>query len=386
MDIKKIVKKHLFEALGVPNNITNVANDIYKKMIIIIDQYNDIDMLSQKPMEINGDFQISDFHFNKIKIEFDINVPDDDEKLSDDVNLAGMQTSRKAHLTNKLTIKSQNNTDNLNLLFRFFLKKTTSLTDIKNYLYKNYTQIVSTFSHELKHMYDNYKNPEKTIKSSINYDLFSNYGFEVKPLNEFIFNMYFTHRVENLVRPSELASKIESGQITRKNFYNFIINENVYKTLKKISSMTLDGYKESIKNDIENVKIFLNKVNVDYSKMNDDEIVDETLRLVYVNMTNWKNDVALNRLTTSIDEMLFGLKGEKKEFIKKLQNEMLKYKDDYHKFFDMEIKKMNKIAFKMIKKISKLYDMTKQEQNESIIDPDLWYKYFVNQNDFQTEL
>ena len=83
--------------------------------------------------------------------------------------------------------------------------------------------------------------------------------------------------------------------------------------------------------------------------------------------------------------MMFGFTGKKDEFFKKYLQRLEKYYGDFEKYFKYEEKMFNFVATKMIKKISKVYSMAKNDTNESIIDWELWHKVKGTNSNIVTE-
>jgi hypothetical protein len=120
---------------------------------------------------------------------------------------------------------------------------------------KEKIEFISSITHELKHKYDKFKKPKTSLTARGEYITFTNNNFEnIVPINRFLHNLYFTHTIENLVRPSELAGAIDAGEITKKGFYKFLTNERVFKQLKEIQGFTYEGFREQLKNDIDKIK------------------------------------------------------------------------------------------------------------------------------------
>jgi hypothetical protein len=83
--------------------------------------------------------------------------------------------------------------------------------------------------------------------------------------------------------------------------------------------------------------------------------------------------------------MLLGFKGKKDEFYTKYVRKLMRFDEDYKKYFEYEQKMFNFVATKMIKKISKVYAMTKDDTNESNINWELWQKVKGVNNEIVTE-
>ena len=58
--MREIIKNVLSEAMGVPNNIVNVAHEIYKKAIDSIDDDMTFEDLDSYDINLSGNFNIAD--------------------------------------------------------------------------------------------------------------------------------------------------------------------------------------------------------------------------------------------------------------------------------------------------------------------------------------
>jgi hypothetical protein len=178
-------------------------------------------------------------------------------------------------------------------------------------------------------------------------------------LNDFLFYSYFIHSIENVVRPTEVASELKSDNISKKDFLKFLINSETYKNLKNAQNFTYEGLKESLYQYIPNIKQQMDEEDFDYEGMSDNEIIDLILKIFLINLSNWKGDEMYKRLISNPLEMILGFKGEKDKFFRRFIGYIQKFGDNYEKFFKTEEKRFHFVATKMIKKISKLYDMAK---------------------------
>ena len=137
---------------------------------------------------------------------------------------------------------------------------------------------------------------------------------------------------------------------------------------------------------MDRVDVILNKINEDPESMTDKEKVERILDLVYVNLANSKmekfdeyvsgphSDPLFQLFSKMFGENIPGLE-DTTEIREKFIKYILKYKNKPVRYFQDEIKKFNKIADKLMKKIAKLYDIAKNDNDsvtESIINWELW--------------
>ena len=114
---------------------------------------------------------------------------------------------------------------------------------------KNKAGSVSSLSHELKHAYDNVKKPTEKVVDRSNYSGFQRSRSGVRPMDQFMFNMYFINQIENLVRPTEsYVEMVSDGVVTKEQFLKFLLNSKTYKTLVQIRDSSFDKLIENVIN------------------------------------------------------------------------------------------------------------------------------------------
>jgi hypothetical protein len=246
--------------------------------------------------------------------------------------------------------------------------------DFYKYLKDNDKVIIASLSHELKHSYDLVKKPSGSIRDRSKYSAYTSLGFGIKPIDEFIFYLYYTTVIESLVRPTEVMSLLKQNKVKRKNFIDFLLNDDTYTTLKKINNFSLDEFKMKLSQEIPNINKVLKKLK-ELGKYNtNEEKIDRILYLTYVNLGNNMGNAFLSGLINNPIESRFGFMDERKpvmmnNFIK----EITKFNDNPNDFFEYEEKRFKFVSSKMMKKLSKLYAML-PEDKESIKNWDLHQK------------
>ena len=134
----------------------------------------------------------------------------------------------------------------------------------------------------------------------------------------------------------------------------------------------------------------IDHIGEDPSNMSVDEKINKVLEVAYIDLVNNKMDLFVTMTEHAMDSFLkFGaqlgmlpsgaevnLKELEKtnEIRQKFLNFAMKYENNPKKFFEDEFEKFNYVANKMLKKISKLYAMAKDDEqpvSESILNWDL---------------
>jgi hypothetical protein len=251
---------------------------------------------------------------------------------------------------------------------------TITFSELYQFIKVKDKDIISSFAHELKHSYDSVKKPSESIRDRSKYVAYTSVGFGLKPIDEFIFNLYYTTVIESLVRPTEVMSLLKQNKVKRKNFIDFLLNNETYTTLKKIYNFSLENLRMELSKEIPTINKILTQLNERGRYKTNEEKIDRILYLTYINLGNDMGRTFQSVLTTHPFEGIFGFMDKRKDimfndFIK----EISKFNDNPNDFFEYEEKKFKFVSSKMMKKLSKLYAML-PEDKKSIKNWDLHQK------------
>lgn len=357
----------LNERLGVPEGNIETSKDVYglilKKLEMIKNRGTIIISKTQIPtlrFSLDGVFRISDYNFHNVLLNIKF-LP------YTSIDLASMSFGKNSRI-NKETYRTEVSiSDNVNLEIELAIGINSTFDDLYNFFISNKNQIISSLAHEFKHAYDSTKKGE-SIASVSDYQSFGAFRMGIRTVDEFLHYLYFIHNTENLVRPTEVASYMDSMGITKEKFLEFLTNSDVYKMLKKINMLTFEDLRNSLKKEKHIIikRFEANDIEIPES---DDELVDKALKLLYMNLVSTKGDIMFRILEEHPIENILGLQGTKREFHKNYLKDAAKYGDNWKMFYEKELNLFHKISNKMLKKISKLYDLAKDNSNtEEIID------------------
>ncbi len=356
--MREIIQRILKEELGVPKGIIESSK-------VIFDDFKDyfLSVLTEGTNEYNfvvvpsinipiGDMDIKELVFN-------INIHED-EKFSE-IDFANMGVSNQAKVIQgkKPRIQNKKYEGEVEFSIDFIAPPNWKRQDFVDYFNKKRSELVTSFSHELKHVYDEFKNDSKTLTSRIDYDIAKQMMGMFPPLRKLSFMIYYTHVIENLVRPSELMAAIEENEITKQDFINFIKNQKTYQYLDYGRKLTLDSLKSKLFEKIDGVENLLDVADVDHSEMSNEEKIDKLLELYVINMANKKVEMYVDGITENMFEQIFGFSGEKFESFEKYKNKIIKYDDNPELYFQKEISNINKTSEKLLRKLFKLYSLAK---------------------------
>jgi hypothetical protein len=381
-ELRVSIKKVLLERLGVPEGILETAEKLYKDLMKDLVRNNFEENKNEYVFYFKVNYKISDLEIDSVKVLFQINEWKDSSKK--DYVILGFATPFESTSDNdseKLTILSS--FDEFIVKFKFLVPQDWRFEGLINLLKKDRSTIINSLSHELMHAYDSHKKGYDDATERAGYEASQSISFGIEPIDKFLHLLYFTHATENVVRPTEIAMAIKSGKVSQKNFLEFLKNNETYKMLDEARNFSYEKLKNELKEFIPEIDRIGQKINHDMGS-NDEEKIDEILRIVYVNLINNKGESYISLMTSNIIEKMLGLQGEKQKKLIKFLRKIQKFNNPKD-FFKNEEKLFNFVANNMIKKISKLYDMTKSD-NKSIKEWDLYHKVKNTDKNLTTEI
>jgi molecular chaperone GrpE (heat shock protein) len=385
MELNKIIKKILREAVGVPEGIVETAELVYGQLMSELKSLNSISEDDEKfHFRLNGDYQISDYKFKKIDLTLEIIRTDQVDKGT----LVGMSFNFKSRLDNDtFKVIHQPTKKKIELSVSIAIPEDGDLNSVIQELENEKEMSISSLSHELMHSYDKFKKPISNSSQRADYDAYKNIRFGIEPIDDFLHNLYFTHSIENIVRPSEIAADLKSGSIDKEGFLAFLKDNRVYKKLKEINSFTYEGLKKELLNHVDVIRERLEQSGLDDIPEGDEELVNTVLDLLRINLVNGKGTVLKQDLTTNFFEEMMGFSGKKEEVFRNYVKRIQKY-DNTDDFFRNEEKMFKRTSYDLIKKIHKLYSILDKNKktNESIINWDLYHEIKKTPIVIETEL
>ena len=379
------------EALGVPDNILNAAEELFN---IVAQNIKSINYKSEE-YNFEGDVDIELGYNKKIVIdhyELLVDVKNYDG-YEGDVDIASMGMSQTFKFDKDIMMKKIKPSTNASLTITYVVPEEWEPNQLYDALMNNKNEHLASIAHEIKHKYDKQSKRIDLIGRDVKYTANQRIStFAIPVIDQKFFRyLYYISIAENLVRPTEVASKLKSENITKSQFRGFLENNRVYKELMEVKNFTYEKLIEGMYERMDRVDALLDHINEDTSQMTDQEKIKRVLELVYINLANIKLE--------TFDEMVSSKEDSLKQFFKQLMggvpsfmsddneknmeqlrqkfiNSVIKYEKDPLKFFQVECEKFNYVATKMLKKIGKLYAMAKDDEpvNESIINWELHQK------------
>jgi hypothetical protein len=201
---------------------------------------------------------------------------------------------------------------------------------------------------------------------------------------------------------------MRSKNVTKSQFLDFLQNNRVFRELAEIKKFTFEDFINGLKEDEDRLDALIEHIGEDPSEMTLDEKINRVLEVAYIDLVNNRMEIFVRMTQHHMDDMIKFAGGlgmlpphledkakelEKTDKIRqKFLSYVMKYEKNPTKFFEDEIENFQYIANKMIKKISKVYAMAQddeQQVSESILNWELYQKVKEQKNGkmkFDTEI
>lgn len=386
-----LTKKLVSEAVGVPENILESGEKLYG----IVSDF--LKRINRKEDNYKGfvttQLPVSDLTFETIMLVIRVEELDD---YTGDVVMASAGVGNEFIFDNALLMQVNAQNRQIDLFVTFIVPKDWNPQDLYGAFVKDKTHMTSIMSHELKHKFDRQKKEVELLGGISDYSAYSsasNLRFGIPVIDKFMRYSYFIQTAENLVRPTEVASRMTQKNIKRKEFYDFITNDEVYIELKEIQNFSFKYLIQQLKQEMEYVDELIKHIGEDPTQMSASVKISEVLDLVYINLVNAKINKFDEYIYDMIDKAyhLFGQigigggpvikKNEEKEKVRnKYINHVIKYQNREIDFFKDECERFNYVATKIIKKISKVFALIPEGRSRNlseencIIEWDLYHE------------
>lgn len=383
--------KLLNEIVGVPENILMAAEKLYSEVEKHVKSINS----KEEEYEFYGSLDVELGVKKKIQItDYKLTVKTEEiENYNGKPDIASMGVLQAFKFDRKILMKVSEKTPKLELVINFVVSENWEPYELYEEMEKDKVNQIASLAHELKHKYDKQAKPFALIGKDAEYQATQSAGtFGIPAIDRKFFRYaYFITGIENLVRPTEIASQMRSQNIKKSDFEEFTKTERVFKELTEIKNYTFEKFIEEIKSNMPRVDALLDYIDEDYSDMDDDEKIETVLNLVYMNIANRRAEIFIEMTSEGLDDLIrmssvFGqipstlIKKAKElqktdEVRKKFLSYVTKHQNNPIKFFEEEIENFSYVANKMLKRLVKLYSIAKDEDvNESIQNWDLHQK------------
>jgi hypothetical protein len=354
------MKTLLQEKLGVPENIIQSSRRYYD------DLTNELEKVVKgsnreeqyyffiKPEE---PYKIGDFKTSSIKTTVNITPTNRFDK----VDWTQMQVTTPLVLPQGKTSIIDSPSVVINIVAPFDFTK----EDILDWWGESRAEIISTLSHEFKHLFDEQLKKSEKISDRSSYiatrKMMVNPNSALEYLGHII---YFTHLIESLVRPTEILAYLEENKVSKKDFIKFLTDNSTWKKLKELSEFKIEDFKDNV---IQNKKLRLDYevyklLGADAALLTDKQKVDIILINFYYKIVT--EDLGAFTAILKNDDFEWGFEfPENKERALDVHFKRIsRFKNEPLKYFDYMEKYINTVSTKLLRKISKLYDLLPNEQ------------------------
>ena len=377
------------EALGVPNNILDAADMLYDIVERDIKSIRDI----QDEYNFDGELEFELGDKKKIKIDsytltVKIEEIEDEEGVLD---IVSMGMGGAFGFNRDVYMKENEPSTILGLTITFAVGENWKPEGLIEKMEEDKDEHVASLAHEIKHKYDKQSKQFGLIGQDAEYQATQRRGIFGIPVIDRVFfrYLYYISGIENLVRPTEVAYKLKRKNITKSQFKEFLENNVVYKELVEIKNFTFEDFINQLKESEDRLDALIEHIGDDPSDMTIDEKIKIVLEVSYIDLVNNRMQMFMTMTEHGMDDVIkFGtqlgilppelegnLEGiQKTDAIRqKFLKYVMKYEKNPTKFFEDEIENFQYVANKMLKKISKLYGMAKDDEqvSESIINWEL---------------
>ena len=379
--------KLIKEAVGVPEGIMGAAEELYG---VISNHLKTIEDREDEYKFVTDDINltISDFNLEKMNLTVGTQVYDG---YDGDPVIASMGVGNSFRFDDSILMQVNFQDNELDIMVNYVVSEDWEPEELYNTFTNNENHAISVMAHELKHRFDRSKKRTSLVGNSAQYQAFSSgkLDFGIQVISDFMRYSYYIQLTENLVRPTEVATRMIKKGITKEKFYDFIMNDEVMVELKKIQNFSYDYLIEQLYEQMDRIDALINYLGGNPHEMGDQEKVIKILELVYINIVNLKVDIFddyIDNKNDSFESMLsrvFGgsiasKKNEEKDNVRrKFVNFVSKYKNREMDFFKDECERFNYVSTNLMKKITKIYSLLpdeKEQTNESILNWDLHQK------------
>ena len=221
-----IVKNLLSEAVGVPEGIIESAEELYEIILNLLKGMDDYDN-TQTFTEDNLDLTISDYKIHELELRVEINEMDD---YDGPLVMMSAGVASQFNFDKKILMKVHRLDNSIELSLNFASNGDSwDADDVYNYFSKDKIELISVIAHEIKHKFDKQKKETDLIGKDADYQAYASQGlnFGIPVINEFMRYSYFIQNTENLVRPTEVASRMSQKNITKDQFDEFLRNDEL---------------------------------------------------------------------------------------------------------------------------------------------------------------
>jgi hypothetical protein len=382
------------ERLGVPSGNIESANNVFKELteflkkrgnsLIMSEKLTDDTIYDEKSInfKLKSDIKIGDLSYKNIIFIISI-IGQLSDYSESNVEVAGMSVFIEPSGEKETYIEYDklNPNTKIGISLRLAISKDCTFNDVYNMLESEDKTYIGILSHEIKHIYDRVMIGKNMFSEIASYNTWSNVRMGVPAIDSFLYKLYLISKAEGLVRSSEVAGELIASDITKSEFKDFLKSTSIYNKLVELKNFSFENLKSELLEQVNFIKEALDYNDIEHPD-NPEELVDFMLDLTYRNIVGNKMEILSSLLRISPLAIAIGMiNQEEKEYYNKYLSK-IKF-ENYEKYFEYCEKLIKFESNKVLKKISKLYDMCKDDNvnklhskisdraDKSIINPKL---------------
>jgi hypothetical protein len=380
--------KLIKEAVGVPENILQEGKKLYE---IVASKLKSITSTKEEYFfeNVDIDLNVSDVNFTHLNLIVKVDELEDYDGVEPVIAVMGV--GNEFEFDEGIMMQINAETSTIDLFINFVVPEGWEPNDLYMVFIEQKIHNTSVMAHELMHRFRRSKKSKGLAGDTADYQAYASgkLNFGIPVINEFMMYSYFIQNEENVVRPTEVASRMIQNGITKEKFYEFIMQDDTIKTLKKIQNFSFEYLIKGLYEQMDRVFALLEHAGENPKENSPEENIKMVLELVYISLANLKMEF-FEKFVMSREEMIFSQLGhlsqlfggkepkeDKVKLLNKYHSHVTKYANREMDFFKDECERFNYVATKLIKRISKVYSLIpdeKEQTNESILDWELHQK------------
>lgn len=356
-------KTPLQEKLGVPTNLIPSAVKLYDSVLEYIENnVNKEDDEYEFTLNPEPPYQLGDVEIHTVEIK--ITIHHTSEVSSVDYLSMGVRAKSRYFKPGITRILSKDGIADIDIDIVTPIEY--EVQDIVDWFKKDKSELLSSLAHELKHVFDNEKKTIEKMSTRSGYSAAQKTRFGLPPLDKLAFNIYYTHLIENLVRPTEILAYLETDKIDKRSFLEYLKSNKTYQKLMDVKQWSLsDTINDIEKNYMSRVNDILDMVDESMEGSSDREKVNFILDLWVRNYLNNNMESFESQMSENFFEGMFGFPSNKQKALERHKKRLSKIKN-YMEFIKYEDGLTKSIADKVSRKIHKLYDYLPSEEKQNI--------------------
>lgn len=373
----------LTEILGVPENLMDTSFSLFDKIIEQIYrlpnksfdlEFNDSVSFN---FEIYGNYKVGNQSFTTVNVELGIEKIDHKQITSPVVKRFYKKGSGKLSNDSKSVIAHNPDPNKIIVGLEFYVPENWkyNMNELV-YVLKNTSNNDNkepSIAHELMHAYNDFRNPKSNVGKMSEYTTVQAVRVGLGPLDELFTFMYYMSEIENSVRPSEIAAHMKMvNPKTNEEFTKFVQNNKIFNKLTIIKNLTYERLRLELHKQMPRInsilKTLVNDDNFEVEdkyilERSDDEKIDYILKLTYLKLSTEKGNALLSLMSSGFFEKMLGpdaFSPDKQKLFFKYINYYKRFDKNPLDFYKYEVKRLNQMADKIYRKISKLYAYGKE--------------------------